>query len=107
MTCVGFEPTISEFERAKTVHALDRAVTVVGTGWYCTPKLRNFGVFITLLRLLSVPSEGDCNESRYPGLLIICFIIYFPVVSLFGRFNAIQKQINRKALIFVVIQAVE
>jgi hypothetical protein len=28
---VGFEPTIPVFERAKTVHALDRAAAVVGT----------------------------------------------------------------------------
>jgi hypothetical protein len=27
---VGFEPTISLFERAKTVHALDRASAVIG-----------------------------------------------------------------------------
>jgi hypothetical protein len=27
---VGFEPTIPAFERAKTVHALDRAATVIG-----------------------------------------------------------------------------
>jgi hypothetical protein len=27
---VWFEPTISAFEREKTVHALDRAVTVIG-----------------------------------------------------------------------------
>jgi hypothetical protein len=27
---VGFEPTISKSERAKTVHALDRATTVTG-----------------------------------------------------------------------------
>jgi hypothetical protein len=31
MPRVGFEPTITVFERAKTVHALDRAVTVIGT----------------------------------------------------------------------------
>jgi hypothetical protein len=30
MPWVGFEPTIPMFEQAKTVHALDRAVTVVG-----------------------------------------------------------------------------
>jgi hypothetical protein len=30
MRQVGFEPTIPGFERAKTVHALDRAVTVIG-----------------------------------------------------------------------------
>jgi hypothetical protein len=27
---MGFEPTIPAFERAKTLHALDRAATVVG-----------------------------------------------------------------------------
>jgi hypothetical protein len=27
---MGFEPTILAFERAKTVHALDRTATVIG-----------------------------------------------------------------------------
>jgi hypothetical protein len=31
MPRVGFEPTIPVFKRAKTVHALDRAVTVIGS----------------------------------------------------------------------------
>jgi hypothetical protein len=30
MPCVGFEPTISMFEQAKTFHALDHATTVTG-----------------------------------------------------------------------------
>jgi hypothetical protein len=30
MPRVGFEPTIPVFQRAKTVHALDRAANVVG-----------------------------------------------------------------------------
>jgi hypothetical protein len=30
MTCVGLEPTIQAFERAKAFHTLDRAVTVIG-----------------------------------------------------------------------------
>jgi hypothetical protein len=30
LRCVGFEPTIPVFERTKTVHALDHAVTVIG-----------------------------------------------------------------------------
>jgi hypothetical protein len=30
MPQVGFEPTIPAFERAKTVHASDRAATVIG-----------------------------------------------------------------------------
>jgi hypothetical protein len=36
MRRVGFEPTISVFERAKRVHALDRAVTVFDTRRYIT-----------------------------------------------------------------------
>jgi hypothetical protein len=31
MPWVGFEPTIPEFERMKTVHALDRVATVIGS----------------------------------------------------------------------------
>jgi hypothetical protein len=31
MPCVGFEPTITASERAKTFHALDRAATVTGS----------------------------------------------------------------------------
>jgi hypothetical protein len=31
MPLVGLEPTISAFERAKTVHALDRAAAVIGS----------------------------------------------------------------------------
>jgi hypothetical protein len=30
MPLVGFEPTTPESERAKAVHALDRAATVIG-----------------------------------------------------------------------------
>jgi hypothetical protein len=30
MPQVAFEPTIPVFERAKTIHALDRAATVIG-----------------------------------------------------------------------------
>jgi hypothetical protein len=43
MPRVGFEPTIPVFEQAKTVHALDRAATVIGTHYihkheFNTPK---------------------------------------------------------------------
>jgi hypothetical protein len=34
MPRAGFEPTIPAFERAKTVHALDRAATVIGYSLY-------------------------------------------------------------------------
>jgi hypothetical protein len=39
MPWVGFEPTILGFERAKTVHALDRAATVIGEGRLINIKL--------------------------------------------------------------------
>jgi hypothetical protein len=32
---VGFEPTIPAFDRVKTVHALDRAATVIGSVMLC------------------------------------------------------------------------
>jgi hypothetical protein len=35
MSWVGFEPTIPVFQRAKTVHALDRAATVIASS-HCT-----------------------------------------------------------------------
>jgi hypothetical protein len=38
MTLVGFEPTIPTFDQAKTVHALDRAATVIGNDRMITDK---------------------------------------------------------------------
>jgi hypothetical protein len=38
MIRVGFEPTTPVFERAKTVYALDRAATVIGTHRYTELK---------------------------------------------------------------------
>jgi hypothetical protein len=39
MTRVGFEPTIPELEREKTVHALDRGATVIGPSLNNPPKI--------------------------------------------------------------------
>jgi hypothetical protein len=39
MSRVGVEPTIPVFERAKMVHALDRAATVIGTNKYKRLKI--------------------------------------------------------------------
>jgi hypothetical protein len=42
MPRVGFESTIPVFERAKTVHALDRAATVIGSlAAYLTTYIAN------------------------------------------------------------------
>jgi hypothetical protein len=42
MPGVGFEPTILVFERAKTVHAFDRAVTVMDTGLLQLVNTKNY-----------------------------------------------------------------
>jgi hypothetical protein len=33
VSLIGFEPTVPVFERTKTVHALDRAATLIGLEW--------------------------------------------------------------------------
>jgi hypothetical protein len=42
MPRVGFETTIPVFERAKAVHALDRAATVRGKDKHCSWQIRNW-----------------------------------------------------------------
>jgi hypothetical protein len=44
MSLVGFEPTIPLFERAKTVHALGRAATVIDRGKFTVlTKYEDYG----------------------------------------------------------------
>jgi hypothetical protein len=54
MLRVGFEPTIPMFERAKTVHALDRAATLIGRHTITLHKYQlfneNFMNFIVLYK---------------------------------------------------------
>jgi cobalamin biosynthesis protein CobD/CbiB len=49
MPQVGFEPTISVFERKKTVHALDRAATVIGTS----------AILLVVIPLVTVPLRSQ------------------------------------------------
>jgi hypothetical protein len=51
MPSVGFEPIIPVFERAKTLHALDRAATVIGLIVINDLKWRLVIVLINLIRL--------------------------------------------------------
>jgi hypothetical protein len=41
MSQVDFEPTIPVFERAKIVHAIEHAVTVISGTWYSSIKFRH------------------------------------------------------------------
>jgi hypothetical protein len=48
MPWVGFEPTIPASERAKTVRALDRSVTVTGDGKINSMKISEDGLALYL-----------------------------------------------------------
>jgi hypothetical protein len=53
MPWVGFEPTIPAFERAKTVHVLDRAANVIGISVLYKSKfvpVLNLGIEWLILR---------------------------------------------------------
>jgi hypothetical protein len=69
MTPVGFEPTIPALERAKTVHALDRAATVIGTYRLsqtvilCTVK--QCSIFTRQLPLYDISTTEENNDQRY------------------------------------------
>jgi hypothetical protein len=80
MPCVGFEPTIPASERAKTVHALDRAATVTcakSFPIYYSPVIISFDsiyseIILLLLLLLLLPFY---RLSRFVSSLVI-FCVY-------------------------------
>jgi hypothetical protein len=53
MARVGFEPTIPVFKRAKTVHALDRATTVIGSDEDYRPHTRINSAFVLRNRIFT------------------------------------------------------
>jgi hypothetical protein len=55
MSRVGFEPTIPAFERAKTVHALDRAATVIG---FDLSSIRFFLLYIRIFGVIFCEVSG-------------------------------------------------
>jgi hypothetical protein len=75
MIRVGFEPTIPVFERAKTVHALDRAVTVIGSE-VCFSE-------IIVGNTLLLPEYFFAVQSALQTVISRCLI----VVSAFPRYN--------------------
>jgi hypothetical protein len=77
MPRVGFELTVPTFERAKTVHALDRATTVIGDG-----LLTEFSLSLNVL-IGKPDGRVSLGRPRIFGRLILkmelmkIFIIYF------------------------------
>jgi hypothetical protein len=61
MPRVGFEPTISEFEQAKKIHALDRAATVIGS--FITYSLCLKKTAYKIIMLFLYPSRQLSNAS--------------------------------------------
>jgi hypothetical protein len=80
-THVGFEPTIPAFERAKTVHALDRAGTVISKEVFYNKLLYGSQVSIEnyliinseVIDLLSIRKASFCNiklfANKFPRVL--------------------------------------
>jgi hypothetical protein len=63
---VGFEPTIPEFERAKIVHALDGAVTVVGFRQLCKPKISTpLYIFYSFTKVHICPNILTCRFGAF------------------------------------------
>jgi hypothetical protein len=61
---VGFEPTIPVFERVKTVHALDRAATVINHIFiYIVPNMARQGALETKEYRYILSRRDKCGES--------------------------------------------
>jgi hypothetical protein len=66
---VEFEPTIPVFDRAKTVHALDPAATVMGV---CVFKLYNYFLLQCLLGIVNFRWHLHCMAVTHnQGLLML------------------------------------
>jgi hypothetical protein len=90
MPWVGFEPTIPASERAKTVHALDRAATVTGGVCKCCP--------ISILWVIFQISENLKLKEICSRLCIVCsfalLIIWYNCMCIYQvRFHWVLCQI--------------
>jgi hypothetical protein len=88
---VGFEPTISAFEREKTFHALDRAATVIGshdikeTKTYLMKDRRSTLVFRRILL-----TKALLTAWQKLGSSSLCNILHSDATSYPVRFKYIQ-----------------
>jgi hypothetical protein len=86
MPLVGFEPTIPAFERAKMVHALDRAATVFENHLYTFHILRYMSrtnwTLSGLFHLCGLVVRDPSYSSRSPGIDSWCYQFFWEVVGL-------------------------
>jgi hypothetical protein len=64
MPRVGFEPTVPAFERAKTIHASDRAVTVIGCTHFTFIKNRMKNIYSRPTSLHSIVNRFRTQQKR-------------------------------------------
>jgi hypothetical protein len=79
MPRVEFEPTTPALERAKTVHALDRAATVIGTMDYCRPIHQSGTIRAGRLTLQVGPTHN--TGFRFTAALVRKRTVYFHPTS--------------------------
>jgi hypothetical protein len=85
---VGFEPTIPAFERAETVHALDRAGTVIGKLAYNQTKMsfsQNISYIKLLCSVISLTRVRDKVCNLETEAVIMCCVVLATALVLVGR----------------------
>jgi hypothetical protein len=96
MPRVGFEPTIPAFVQEKTVHALDRAVTVIGT--FENHQIIHFhhttGNKITILEI-SLNTHRDFASVKFPTQVATCLQICLNSILIYSKPSLIRLQLIR------------
>jgi hypothetical protein len=87
MPCVGFEPTITASERAKTVHALDRAATVTGSNLvHHAIQIRKL-TYILLFELHIILFFDDVTNFRFHFIRDILSLAWHSAVNRIREFK--------------------
>jgi hypothetical protein len=76
MPWVGFEPTIPAFERANTVHALDRAAAVIGCDADSYIIIRNT-IYVQTNGSISQVDFTSCRALLPAGILRVNSVVAF------------------------------
>jgi hypothetical protein len=87
---VGFEPTISELERPKTVRALDRAATAI--------EESNRARYLVRLRVNLLPTKPKLSHRK--AILGALWCNYFgtpPPYNRGSRFTVAQRQVRQQS----------
>lgn len=85
MRWLGFEPAILTFKRAKTVHALDRAVTAIGIfedySHYIKRIAQIQGLFFSVF--FNNSTYGKIFQMKCRALNVICLYLFLPCIEFY------------------------